>query len=80
MLHGVQGVNQDKPYKLGDTSVRIRKYAPDRRFAIVTCGPGLWRVSHIENEGTLQYVLKKIWITDQNNVGVWQFCKLCCYC
>jgi hypothetical protein len=70
MLHGVKGVNQAKPCKLGDTSVRIRQYASDRRFAIATCGRALWRASHVEDEDSLQYVLENIWITDQNDVSV----------
>ncbi|OAX79987.1 hypothetical protein ACJ72_05688 [Emergomyces africanus] len=53
--------------KLGDTSVRIRRYESDSTFAIVTCGRGLWRLSHVEDEESDECVLHKIWITDQNN-------------
>ncbi|PGH16826.1 hypothetical protein AJ79_01470 [Helicocarpus griseus UAMH5409] len=53
--------------KLGDTSVRIRRYESDTTFAIVTCGSGLWRLSHVEDEDSEEYALDKIWITDQNN-------------
>ncbi|OJD13390.1 hypothetical protein AJ78_06145 [Emergomyces pasteurianus Ep9510] len=52
--------------KLGDTSVRIRRFESDSTFAVVTCGRGLWRLSHVEDEESNECVLHKIWITDQN--------------
>ncbi|KKZ67500.1 hypothetical protein EMCG_06818 [[Emmonsia] crescens] len=53
--------------KLGDTSVRIRRYESDVTFAIITCGRGFWRLSHVEDEESDECVLHKIWVTDQNN-------------
>ncbi|PGG99196.1 hypothetical protein GX51_06390 [Blastomyces parvus] len=53
--------------KLGNTSVRIRRYESDTTFAIVTCGRGLWRLSDVEDEESDEFVLHKIWVTDQNN-------------
>ncbi|OAT07096.1 thermotolerance protein, variant [Blastomyces gilchristii SLH14081] len=53
--------------KLGNTSVRIRRYESDATFAIVTCGRGLWRLSDVEDEESDEFVLHKIWVTDQNN-------------
>ncbi|QSS57507.1 thermotolerance protein [Histoplasma capsulatum var. duboisii H88] len=58
---------QTNTYRLGNTSVRIRRYESDATFAIVTCGRGLWRLSIIEDEESDECVLHKIWVTDQNN-------------
>lgn len=57
------------PYKLGDTAVRIQGYAFDTSYAIVGCTSNLWRLSHIEDDNSFQFVLDNIWITDQNDVS-----------
>ncbi|KAK2787150.1 hypothetical protein FQN51_003444 [Onygenales sp. PD_10] len=68
-VSGTIGLTQTGSRKLGDTSIRIRRYESDPTFGIVTCGRGFWRLSHIEDENSEQFVLDKIWFTDQNNPG-----------
>ncbi|KDB25585.1 hypothetical protein H109_02592 [Trichophyton interdigitale MR816] len=59
-------IHQLPPHKLGETSVRIGGYESDKTLAVVSCGPGLWRVSHSPIEASLHYSLEKVWITDQS--------------
>ncbi|KAI1954992.1 hypothetical protein LOZ12_000873 [Ophidiomyces ophidiicola] len=60
-------LKQNAPYKLGDTSARVRGYESDMSTAIIACGTGLWRLSFIGNDDCLSHTLDKILITDQNN-------------
>ncbi|KAM5475998.1 hypothetical protein MauCBS54593_000681 [Microsporum audouinii] len=59
-------IHQMPPHKIGETSVRIGGYESDKSFAVVTCAPGFWRLSHSPIEASLQYSLDKIWVTDQS--------------
>ncbi|KAK2737691.1 hypothetical protein FQN57_007439 [Myotisia sp. PD_48] len=53
-------------HKLGDTPVRIKGFDYDPSFVVVSCGVGFWKLS-LPKDLETQYVLDKIWITDQNN-------------
>ncbi|PGH03778.1 hypothetical protein AJ80_08648 [Polytolypa hystricis UAMH7299] len=60
-------LNQGPPWKIGDTSVKIKGLEYDKSFAVVGCGSGLWRLSHSKDEDSARYVLENIWITDHKN-------------
>ncbi|KAK2872057.1 hypothetical protein FQN49_002590 [Arthroderma sp. PD_2] len=59
-------MQQMPPHKIGETAVRVGGYESDESFAVVTCAPGLWRLSHSPNEDSPHYSLEKIWVTDQS--------------
>jgi len=67
-LHDVE-LKQGRPYKLGQTSVRLSGNRTREGFALVTCGNGFWHLSHVKDHSSPDYTLQKIWITDQNNVS-----------
>ncbi|WEW58359.1 hypothetical protein PRK78_003827 [Emydomyces testavorans] len=67
LMHQDIGLSQKTPYRLGNTSVRIRGYESDGSIAIVACGTGFWRLSFVEDDDCMEPRLEKILITDQNN-------------
>ncbi|EEH43074.2 uncharacterized protein PADG_07894 [Paracoccidioides brasiliensis Pb18] len=66
---GTIALPQIEVRKIGKTFVRMRRYESDSTFAIVTCGRGLWKLSHVEDKDSEECVLHKIWVTDQNNLA-----------
>lgn len=65
LIQDSPGFNQQKPWNIGRTSLRLQSQGS---FALFTCGDELWRVSYNPNLPG-ECLLWRVWITDQSNVS-----------
>ncbi|KAJ5586900.1 uncharacterized protein N7459_002665 [Penicillium hispanicum] len=60
------GLRQEETTVVGTTSVRLQG---KETSALLTCGNELWRVSYAWDLPSPAYTLRRVWITDQNNLA-----------
>ncbi|RAL09844.1 protein thtA [Aspergillus homomorphus CBS 101889] len=52
------------PQRLGHTSVKVQSRG---NLALLTCGHGFWQMTCRQDPVTANYMLQRVWVTDQNN-------------
>ncbi|KAJ5758040.1 uncharacterized protein N7511_006734 [Penicillium nucicola] len=60
---GLQKMHQQTPRHVGKTSITLKAL---NSFALLTCGDGLWRISDASNHNSSDYLLSRVWITNQS--------------
>ena len=67
-------IKQGTPQRLGHTSVKVQSKG---NVALLTCGEGFWQLSCVAGGDLHEYILQRLWITDQNNVSIWAIPTRC---